>query len=67
MGLFFDAQGQLTLLSVVQSGRNVNSSKILFMSSFPAGFNRIGLIATAKTWRDSFLDAQEGSYLRSQW
>ena len=28
MGVFFDAQGQLTLLSVVQSGQNSNTPKI---------------------------------------
>ena len=31
-----DAQGQITLESVVVSGRNLNSSKLLCMSSLPA-------------------------------
>ena len=39
--LKIDAQGQITLESVVVSGRNLNSSKLLFMSSLPA---RMGLI-----------------------
>ena len=33
---FTDAQGQLTLQSVVGYGRNSNSSKLLSMSSLPA-------------------------------
>ena len=34
--IFSDAQGQITLESVVVSGRNLNSSKLLCMSSLPA-------------------------------
>ena len=33
---FSDAQGQITLVSVVVSGQNLNSSKLLCMSSLPA-------------------------------
>ena len=33
---FADAQGQITLVSVVVSGQNMNSSKLLCMSSLPA-------------------------------
>ena len=33
---FSDAQGQLTLQSVVEYGRNSNSSKLLWLSSLPA-------------------------------
>ena len=33
---FSDAQGQITLVSVVVSGQNLNSSKFLCMSSLPA-------------------------------
>ena len=33
---FPDAQGQITLESVVVSGRNLNSSKLSCMSSLPA-------------------------------
>ena len=36
-----DAQGQLTPKSVVGSGRNSNSSKLLCMSSLPASIKRI--------------------------
>ena len=38
---FSDAQGQITLKLVVVSGRNLNSSKLLCMSSLPA---RMGMI-----------------------
>ena len=33
---FSDAQGQITLVLVVVSGRNLNSSKLLCMSYLPA-------------------------------
>ena len=36
MGIFPDAQGQLTLQSTVQSGQISNSSKTLWLSSLPA-------------------------------
>ena len=36
MGIFPDAQGQLTPQSLVRSGRISNSSEILWMSSLPA-------------------------------
>ena len=38
---FSDVQGQITLVLVVVSGRNFNSSKLSCMSSLPA---RMGLI-----------------------
>ena len=38
---FSDAQGQITLRSVVVSGRNVNSSKLSCMSSLPARMRMI--------------------------
>ena len=38
---FSDAQGQITLESVVVSGRNFNSSKLSCMSSLPARMNMI--------------------------
>ena len=50
MGIFSDAQGQPTPYSVVRSGRNSNSSKILCMSSLPTSLKRIGSIATEKKW-----------------
>ena len=40
---FSDAQGQITLESVVVSGRNSNSSKLLCMSSLPARMRMIDL------------------------
>ena len=38
---FSDAQGQITLESVVVSGRNLNTSKLLCMSSLPARMRMI--------------------------
>ena len=38
---FSDAQGQITLALVVVSGRNLNSSKLLCMSSSPARMRMI--------------------------
>ena len=38
---FSDAQGQITLESVVVSGRNLNSSKLSCMSSLPARMRMI--------------------------
>ena len=55
MGNVLDAQGQLTLLSVVRSGRNSNSSEIVCMSSLPASIKKIRSNATEKKWRHYFL------------
>ena len=41
-GIFSDAQGQLTLQSVVESGPNSNSSKVLWFFSLPARMKKIG-------------------------
>ena len=41
MGVFLDAQGQLTPQSFVRSGRMLNSSKMLWMSSFPTSMKKI--------------------------
>ena len=38
---FSDAQGQITLESVVVSGRNLNSSKLSYMSLLPARMRMI--------------------------
>ena len=54
MGNFLDAQGQLSPLSVVRSGRNSNSSEILCISSLPASPKRIRPKATKKRWRHHF-------------
>ena len=55
MGIFADVQGQLTLQSVVQAGRNSNSSKLLCMSSLPASMKRFGWKTGEKKWRHRFL------------
>ena len=41
MGIFLDTQGQLTPQSLVRSGRILNSSKMLWMSSLPASMKKI--------------------------
>ena len=41
MGIFPDAQGQLTLQSTVRSGQISNSSKTLRLSSLPAKMKKI--------------------------
>ena len=41
MGIFPDAQGQLTLRSLVRSGRISNSSEMLWMSSLPASIQHL--------------------------
>ena len=41
MGIFPDAQGQLTPQSLIQSGRISNSSEILCMASLPASMKKI--------------------------
>ena len=50
MGFFSYAQGQLTLLSMVESGQISNSSKLSCMSSLPASMKRIWSKAFEKTW-----------------
>ena len=51
---FSDAQGQLTLWSVVGSGRISNSSKLLCMSSLPVSMKRIPSRTTEKKWQHRF-------------
>ena len=41
MGNFSDAQEHLTLKGVLRSGRNSNSSEILFLFSLPASLKKI--------------------------
>ena len=53
--VFSDAQEQLTPQSVVQSGRNSNSSELSCMSSLPASMKRIGWKSAEKEWRHRFL------------
>ena len=69
---FSDAQGHITLVLVSLSGRNLNSSKLLCMSSLPA---RIKMIDSKmkvlecspiiSLW--GFLQTLKGSKLRSPW
>ena len=48
MGIFPDAQGQLTPQSLVRSGRIPNSSEMLWMSSLPASMKKIRLTSSPK-------------------
>ena len=41
MGIFPDSQGQLTPQSLVRSGRNSNSSEMLWMSSLPVSMKKV--------------------------
>ena len=55
MEIFSDVQGQLTLQSVVRSGRNSNLSELSCMLSLPASMERIGRKTAEKKWRHCFL------------
>ena len=50
---FLDAQGQITLVLVSVSGRNLNSSKLSCMSSLPARMRMIDLKNIAKSEQSS--------------
>ena len=54
MGIFPDAQGQLTLQSLVQSGRISNSSEMLWMFSLPASMKKIRSKMKALEWTQHF-------------
>ena len=54
MGIFQDAQGQLTLQSLVESGPNSNSSEILWLSSLPASMKKILSKMKALEWTQHF-------------
>ena len=41
MGIFQDAQGQLTPQSMIESGSNLNLSEILWLSSSPVSMKKI--------------------------
>ena len=62
MGIFPDAQGQLTPQSLVRSGRISNSSKMLWMSSLPASMKKIRLkieaLECSQHYTSIFSDAQ---------
>ena len=44
MGIFSDAQGQLTPQSLVRSGRISNLSEMLWMSSLPASMKKVSQV-----------------------
>ena len=54
MGIFPDAQGQLTPQSFVRSGRISNSSEILWMFSLPASMKKIRSKMKALEWTKDF-------------
>ena len=54
MGIFPDAQGQLTPQSLVRSGRISNSFEILWMSSLPASMKKIRSKMKALEWTQHF-------------
>ena len=54
MGIFPDAQGQLTLQSLVRSGRISNLSEMLWMLSFPASMKKIRSKMKALEWSQHF-------------
>ena len=54
MGIFPDAQGQLTPQSLVRSGRISNSSEILWMSSLPASMKKIRSKMKTLEWTQHF-------------
>ena len=54
MGIFPDAQGQLTPQSFVRSGRISNSSGMLWMSSLPASMKKIRSKMKALEWTQHY-------------
>ena len=54
MGIFPDAQGQLTPQSLVRSGRISNSSEMLWMSSLPVSMKKIRSKMKALEWTQHF-------------
>ena len=54
MGIFPDAQGQLTPQSLIRSGRISNSSEMLWMSSLPASTKKIQSKMKALEWTQHF-------------
>ena len=54
MGMFPDAQGQLTPQCLIRSGRISNSSKILLIFSLPASMKKIRSKMKALEWTQHF-------------
>ena len=63
MGFFSDAQGQISAQSLVESGRNSNSSEILWFSSIPASMKTIRLKIKAL---ECYQDYISGFFRRSK-
>ena len=63
MGIFPDAQGQLTPQSLVRSGRISNSSEMLWMFLLPASMKKIRSKIKALEWTQHFPIITHGSYL----
>ena len=55
MGIFPDAQGQLTHKSMVRSGRISNPSVLLWLSSFPATIKKKQSKMKELEWSQDFL------------
>ena len=54
MGIFPDAQGQLTHKFMVRSGRDSNPSELLWLSSFPARINKTQSKMKELEWSQDF-------------
>ena len=54
MGIFPDAQGQLTPQSMVGSGQNLNSCETLWLSSLPAIIKKIQSKMKALEWSQDY-------------
>ena len=54
MGIFTDAQGQLTPQSLVRSGRISNTSEMLWMSLLPASMKKIRSKMKALEWTQHY-------------
>ena len=63
MGIFPDAQGQLTPQSLVRSGQISNSSEMLWMFSLPASMRKILSKMKALEWTQHFPHYNPMGYL----
>ena len=54
MGIFQDAQGQLTPQSLIESGPNSKLAEILWLSSLPASMKKIRSKMKALEWTQHF-------------
>ena len=67
MGIFSDVQGQLTLLSVAQSGQNSKLSELSYISLLPASMGRNRSKTAEKKWRHRFPHHKSICYHGNQW